>query len=644
MSLHPAIVVVAYNRTASLLRLLGSLQKARYTVANVDLVISIDYSGSNDVYLLAEKFEWLHGNKKIISRETNLGLKKHILQCGDLAEQYGSVIILEDDLMVSPFFYEYALAAGNFYKNDLNVAGISLFNYQIAENNFFPFKPVEDGSDVYFIQVASSWGQLVTYERWKEFRAWLAENDKPALPEYAPQYLLGWSATSWKKYFIQYLIEANKYFVFPRVGLSTNFGEEGTNTDRRGLFQTPLLQGEKTFRFKALADSRAVYDAWFEITPAALSKLCPQLAAYNYTVDLHGTKNTAVLPDGLLLSSKTCYAPVLSFANDLSGAEQNVIENLPGSFYHLADTKVFKHDSDPDFSVYYTELNSIRDLVFKSYLEKIKNNPPLQVIVVHQNEADNIKGTLHSIYKQNYPASQLTIKVLSAVQYMPELQEGYQVEVISYAGNSNLSDLIRRELSKGFASYQVILNSGDVFFDQAFNAVNRIFKNYPDIKWVTGIETPQTTNGFSYMYGSTAVRRWNKHIFKSVLHNNTSRRLPAAATFWRRELWDVAKNHPHAEEGRSIFDNLFLSFFDAAPLYTCEVYLSTSPQHDFGKFNTQPLTVNYSFAEAGLFSRMWEFFFINNIPYLRSVYKQKNELKPVVRFDHYLQCYFLCDY
>ncbi len=39
MNLPPAIVVVAYNRTASLKRLLNSLLKAHYPPGNIDLII-----------------------------------------------------------------------------------------------------------------------------------------------------------------------------------------------------------------------------------------------------------------------------------------------------------------------------------------------------------------------------------------------------------------------------------------------------------------------------------------------------------------------------------------------------------------------------------------------------------------------------
>src|SRR5687768_8098504 len=102
----PAIVITAYNRPEGLSRLLKSVADASYDSNNVTLVISIDKSDSNKVYELADSFEWKYGQKKVIKHNEHLGLKEHILRCGDLTDQYGSIILLEDDLIVSPWFYK----------------------------------------------------------------------------------------------------------------------------------------------------------------------------------------------------------------------------------------------------------------------------------------------------------------------------------------------------------------------------------------------------------------------------------------------------------------------------------------------------------------------------------------------------------
>ena len=54
------------------------------------------------------------GIKKIIKHSKNLGLRAHVITCGDLVNIYDNIIVLEDDLFVSPYFYKYANDALNF--------------------------------------------------------------------------------------------------------------------------------------------------------------------------------------------------------------------------------------------------------------------------------------------------------------------------------------------------------------------------------------------------------------------------------------------------------------------------------------------------------------------------------------------------
>ena len=91
------IVIPCYNRTQPLKRLLCSLYEAYYQKDKVDLIFSIDNSGTDNVQKVAEAFSWPFGEKKLILHHTNIGLKDNILACGDLVEIYDAVIVLEDD-------------------------------------------------------------------------------------------------------------------------------------------------------------------------------------------------------------------------------------------------------------------------------------------------------------------------------------------------------------------------------------------------------------------------------------------------------------------------------------------------------------------------------------------------------------------
>ncbi|QNA44990.1 glycosyltransferase family protein [Lacibacter sediminis] len=342
-----AIVIAAYNRPVSLQRLLGSIATANYQgYGNIQLIISIDHSGNNDCKATADTFEWKHGTKTVVQHPQNLGLKKHILSCGDLTKQHDAVIVLEDDLLVSAFYYDYAQQAYAFFKSDEQVAGIALYHNTFNEVAYCPFEPLHDGYDNYFMQVPCSWGQLWTKKQWLGFINYLGVAKGEQFTEALPSSVQQWpNNSSWKKFFYSYLQQTGSYFVYPRVGLSTNFGDAGQHLDHaQTVFQTALLLGKKTFSFSSLRESLSIYDGFFELDGSIYQKF--NLGDLSVTFDLNGTKPLVSIKTNYLISSKQCKNPRKQFAVACYPYENNILMNIVRSekseaFFSLGETASF---------------------------------------------------------------------------------------------------------------------------------------------------------------------------------------------------------------------------------------------------------------------------------------------------------------
>jgi glycosyltransferase involved in cell wall biosynthesis len=628
-----AIVVATYNRPQSLFRLLRSLEKSNYPNSDIPLIISIDKSDSNECEEVARNFDWRYGVKKIIVQPEHLGLKSHILKCGELSKNYASIILLEDDLLVSQHFYHYSTAALSFYENTHQIAGVSLYSYQIAENGFFPFYPIDDGYDVYFMQVAASWGWCFTPKWWNNFTTWLKTNDTVSLPANMPAYIRQWSADSWKKHFIRYLIEKDKCFVFPRRGLCTNFAEWGTNSDRKGLFQTPLLQSEITYDFPLLSSSKSIYDAWFEIKPHVLQNYCPDLDSKDLEVDLHGTKDISLIDKEFLLSSKPCYQPIKNYGNDLPGATENIVSSLPGEFYSFGKKEHFKNSST-EISLFYTGISSIVNLAFKTYFDF----PPFLVIIRHEDaSADELHKTIESVLQQNYPASQVYICVCYKNEKPDVPLSESVIQLYKYSNPQEFLSVTKLAIQSANPVYCVALNTGDTFYSGVFSSVNSIFKIYPYVHWVTGISTYRTKNGVNLADAAITTRRWSKNIFYRSIYKHNSRQITPSATFWRRSLWDQTVSNINIIQKDNWFHDICIAFFEKTVPYTCNTYLSSIPQ------SVQSLRATV-FLEDSIISRVKEFLFINNVPYFRYFYKTQENFVPVIRYHHPSGSYFMYDY
>ncbi len=379
----PTLVLALYNRKGPSLRCLDSLSAAEYPGKEVRLVISIDNDDNKnrDILELAENYRWEHGEKEVIYHESNLGLRNHFNFCGDLTEEYGSVIFLEDDLFVSGYYYDYAVQALDFFREDEHVAGISLYSYHRLDkgSNPLPFTPVDDGSDNYFLQQAS-WGQIWTCDIWREYKKWFKVNGNDeyvnGLPDVPPE-VKGWPASSFKKLFITYMILNHKYYVFPRVSLITNFDDIGTH--RKGQtsnVQSPLLIREKKFRFSSFHDSLSIYDSYFEILPGIIKTLNPALSGYDFEVNLYGNKKLEDITKDIVLSRLKGSENIKKFNRIMKPHDLNVIFDREGDAIFLSYKEDLKEGNPldtfiDDFRYFYRAVPYMKEII-KMIVYKIK--------------------------------------------------------------------------------------------------------------------------------------------------------------------------------------------------------------------------------------------------------------------------------
>lgn len=333
MNDRPAIVIPAYNRPEALARLLSSLRRGAYP-PDVPLVISIDAGGAREreVTAVANACDWPHGPVRIIHHRQNIGLTGNVFFCGGLACEYGAVILLEDDLYAAQRLYTYAAAALDFYADDPRVAGIALNALWFNGYTHHPFVPYPDDGDVFFLQVAWFQGQAYTATQWQRFAEWRTAADPRVTPDDGLHPSLGqFPPTDWFPLKMKYLAQTNRFYVFPRESLTTNFGDVGTHFAKAtDFFQVPLQHRRRSFRFLELDTAVAVYDTFQEMLATRLSRLAPALRNYDYAVDLNGTRSPAALSAPYALTSRPSRAPVRSYAKRLWPLEANVIEAISG--------------------------------------------------------------------------------------------------------------------------------------------------------------------------------------------------------------------------------------------------------------------------------------------------------------------------
>lgn len=341
----PTIVINAYNRPESLQRLLSSLKLADIA-QGTNLVFSLEFDPHPEVLSQVNEFSWDYGKKEIIQQKKKLGLIGHFLFCGGLTKRFGAIVYLEDDLFVGKSFYTYSLHVLKHYGVEENLAGFSLNALWFNGYLHMPFHAIDDGNACFFLQVPWFQGQIYTLKQWSHFEEWY--NHKASIEEdlliheLFRNYKL---RDDWFPIKTRYLIETNKYYCFPRIAHCVNFGDVGVHFRKTtNFFQTELSVGQVIPNLIPFDESLAVYDSFYELLPEKLNLHTSHLKAYDFELDLNGTKDLSRIKSDYVITSVKPEQYELSYGLEMRPQELNIIYQIEGNHFYLVKTDQLKKD------------------------------------------------------------------------------------------------------------------------------------------------------------------------------------------------------------------------------------------------------------------------------------------------------------
>jgi hypothetical protein len=163
------IVVFTYNRLLCTVETIEHLKK-NLLAKDSDLFIYSDAPKNiKDIKKVQEVRDYIHNihgfkSVNIILREKNFGLRRSIIDgVTNITNKYGKVIVLEDDLITSPFFLNFINDGLTIYEDDEEVCQVMGYSYTEKYMEKYEI------SDTYFIKNISSLGWGVWARSWKVF-------------------------------------------------------------------------------------------------------------------------------------------------------------------------------------------------------------------------------------------------------------------------------------------------------------------------------------------------------------------------------------------------------------------------------------------------------------------------------------------
>ncbi|MFM6976627.1 MAG: sugar transferase [Sphingobacteriaceae bacterium] len=131
---------------------------------------------------------------EIIEREANLGLANSIISgVSQLMDEYGRVIVFEDDLITSPYTLRYFNEALTHYENEESVMHVGAYMYPL------PLEEAEQLPETFFFRAATSWGWATWGRAWKHFNPDVNDLIRQFSEEQKHQFAIEGTMNFWKQ-------------------------------------------------------------------------------------------------------------------------------------------------------------------------------------------------------------------------------------------------------------------------------------------------------------------------------------------------------------------------------------------------------------------------------------------------------------
>lgn len=238
------IVLFVYNRLEHTKQTIKALQKNTLATES-ELYIYSDGPKNNEVAVTVDKIrkylKSIDGFKNvfIVERERNFGLAASIIDgVTSVINEYGKVIVLEDDLITSKYFLKFMNDALMVYDDVENIFSITGFSFS---TKFMKF-PEEYKEDIYLNIRPMSWSWATWIDRWKDVD-WEVKNFQEFIkdPKQIKEFNRGGTdltrmlrnqmngkLDSW---YIRWTFNAfrrNKLTIYPRVSYVNNIGHDAS--------------------------------------------------------------------------------------------------------------------------------------------------------------------------------------------------------------------------------------------------------------------------------------------------------------------------------------------------------------------------------------------------------------------------------
>lgn len=290
--MNAPVVLFVYNRPEHTKKVLESLSE-NLMAKETDLYVFSDAAKSekgqekvDEVRALIRKTDWRKNFQKVtvVEAAENKGLANSIIGgVSGVLNDYGKVIVLEDDLILSPYFLQYMNGALDFYKDDPKIWSVSGYSFPMKSLRRYPH-------DVFYSYRGCSWGWATWEDRWEKTDWEVADYDRFLQDKgWQKQFNRGGAdltgmlglqmegkINSWAVRWVFAQSNLDMYTVYPKHSYLLNDGCDGSGTHvgNTAEYSTSIEEGASVCKFERLdVDPKIAREFWYKYSDTLDKKI-----------------------------------------------------------------------------------------------------------------------------------------------------------------------------------------------------------------------------------------------------------------------------------------------------------------------------------------------------------------------------------
>ena len=232
-----ALAIFGYNRPDHLRKCLEAVKRNK----QIDTFIFLDGGYTQEVLYITRDYK--PKDSLVFNRLEHLGCAESLYMGIDkIMGVYDSIIVVEDDIIVSDNFTEYMLKGLEYYKDKKDIG--SLTGFAMVENK-----------EVYSAKRFTGWGWATWKDRWEKFNRNIEPfdswgDDFPIMLDNALKYKIDTWDVQWS---LHHNVNSLKC-ICPPKSLTKNIGSYGTHTKGLSKFNTEINNVEPLFKYPVEID------------------------------------------------------------------------------------------------------------------------------------------------------------------------------------------------------------------------------------------------------------------------------------------------------------------------------------------------------------------------------------------------------